>query len=276
MRRRSCGIRRRPRGCSAPQLEDSTRSQTCPGAEVGQSEDKPAARDGEVVVVTNVHVHTAKHAGSGGNDVPLNRPDRGWPAFAEELGEDAAVVGMRRQRREHHSLGENPRDFDAERRQLLGPCDHGRILRDAWGNAISSCAFAMSSTTAAPSAAVLTGGSPPREVVDERSQLGKQRQLPGDRKPRRLPPGWSRVAHEKRVCVAAVEHGAALLADEPKLASAAGRGSGHLETDPRGVAEQHRRSDESSANHLGRCYARRRQVAEDLEHDREVVREVRP
>ncbi len=131
-------------------------------AEVGQSEHKPAARDGEVVVVTNVHVHTAKHAGLGGNDVPLDRRDRGWPAFAEELGEDATVVGMRRQRCEHYSLGENPGDFDAERRQLLGPCDHGRILKGRFGQRDEVVRLRDELDDRRALGAVLTGGSPPR------------------------------------------------------------------------------------------------------------------
>jgi hypothetical protein len=81
-------------------------------AQVAQPDDGPAKRHGQVVVVPDVDVHAAQHAGFRPDRVPLDRRDPGCPFGPEELRERPALVDVGLERDDGHSSGQlHPQRF---------------------------------------------------------------------------------------------------------------------------------------------------------------------
>jgi hypothetical protein len=64
------------------------------GAKIAEAEKRTAADHGHVIRVAQMHVHAPENVGLRMHRVPLDRGQRRKPRLAEQLGEDAAIVGV--------------------------------------------------------------------------------------------------------------------------------------------------------------------------------------
>ena len=80
-----------------------------PFADVVEPDRRPPGDDGEVVPMAPVNMDASEHVRLGTHCVPLHGRDREAPRLAEELGEDASLVGVSLERVRRDTLGQHAR-----------------------------------------------------------------------------------------------------------------------------------------------------------------------
>ena len=206
-------------------------------------------------------VDAAQHPRLAVGDVPLHRVNGGLPLAPVDLDE-----GPRSSPWGSSGRSSSP----AGAANDLGGEDRAHAL--ATSPAVARATISSTAATIAPIRCRAERGRTTFEVLDERPQLGQQRQLAVERAVLdRVGVDRTGTPDHDRVGIATVQLRHAALADETQLAPVCGRQGRDLEHHPRRRAEDRRHPRQLAADQLRHRLSRRRHLAEDLKRDREVV-----